>query len=566
MVPNRKPQHVLVFLLCTLLMLCGCTSSTVEDSGEGIPKPESPILSDDSLRAILLDSWVSDGQSGYFIDGAWDEASSPFSIYDTWWNIVELERRGGSLSSLQAGSVERWIVSAAAGQKRASELPPIAQISYAVKISEKIGIEIDPVRIEQGLRSLYRDGMYAASKDSEANWGSTSLAVEVLATVDLPVPPSVVDNIRMVIEQPVVDRKSAVSVLLPALEAAVALGPDMLSARIEEERLSQIDGVLGRHRDPAWLGAKAALSRIAKNLHGEIRPLSDEDCTEIINPAGFVQFEPGRPSDAQLNFYAASLGCKVKGASTPPHSPAGWPSPTAVATSIRATIAGLRLAEMLDLPLEGYQRLVSKTFDTEWLPAYQAQPREPSFTSSLAEMRLRLLLSIVGHGRQALIEAAVEGPPSSYNDDVSRLVLGLSKMHRSEEPGFPLAEPESDAEPSSIFGAAIEEIRFRAGLSEDSHTVALEAIERLRLPDGTYRMGLGAESAEASMTASALALWISGVKWDPETWATLGFCSPAGCRELSLDTKAEKKLSLTVLALYRSCQVPGCGGFFPLVI
>lgn len=567
---KRKWHQQVAPLLCLLLALVACTEASDADTRTDVPQIGGPSWDDETLKSLLNDSWVTDDQSGYFIDDAWSETGSPFSLYDTWWNLLQWKQQSRTGSPIQAASVERWIRPALAGQKNASGLPPIAQIAYAVRISREIGLGVDSFQVSRGLQSLYRDGLYATSKDSQANWGSTALAVESLTALNLPVPQSVIDRVRQTIAQhSTIDRDTATSVLLPALEAAVVLGPTAYNKDSARTKVYEVNKALGVNPDPTWLGASASLRRVAESLNVHLPPISATACLRLAGPDGTVRFQPSQPPDPQLTIYAIRLGCDVGRFSIPPHSRAGWPTADTPSKALRSTIAGLRLAATLNYSQDDYQEKIARTLRAVWVPMRVASTGKQSLTSSLMEMRVYALAAALG--KQGLVAEMKTGTALEPADDVARLVVTLSIYYRTSAKGsakgLELKRAQSEGSPVSIYSVATKELVAQLLKDEGLHRDALRMLQTLGFPNGTFRVGVeGGDSVEPSVTATALAAWISGTSVSAADWTAAGFCSARGCGETRMSLEQAASTSLTTLVLYRSCQASSCGGPFPLVI
>jgi hypothetical protein len=533
-----------------------------------------------ALRELLLDSWVSDGKHGYFVDDAWSSTRSPFSLYDTYWNLRLGELDPQRRVKLKKESVARWLEAAQRGQ--AGRLPAIAQIHYAAHIAMMVGADVDRMHVGDALETLREDGRYRTGGDSKPNWGSTDLAVDVLVSLGLPVPDAVTTAVRNGLEQvrPPLDAPRVVEDVAPLLSVASTLKAGVPTREALLKRINEAVVALGEDADNVWLAAQASLRQSALRLGGRLSPLTDSMCDRLHGPGRTIAMPGAAAPDPQLSLYARSAGC-VQTVLPPPeaHSRAGWPLPEAVGNAMQATTAGVRLSEIVDVRDLSVQERVRNTVFDIWLPNDATSPDLADLEKALQAARLRALGTSFSPDDQKRLDQALGDPPIvGAADDLSRM-LALANIFHVKDPSLRRAAAvrvsnasPSTATSSTIFAAVADELIARILGSDAMHARAVATTRSLHVTDGLYALGHVAESALTtasaigSMTASVLAAWITGSSIPILAWNSFGLCQSGRCAESAQDLAGIDASSIVIVALMRACVDHGCGERLPIIL
>ncbi|WP_285754020.1 hypothetical protein [Lentzea sp. NBRC 105346] len=287
------------FVAVLALVLAACSTA------KSAPSPQVSAAPD-----ILLDSWVSDGPRGYFVDGR-------FSLYDTmWWTQL------GTSSSLDAAAVARWLGPALTGSLPGTPLPPIAQIDYAVSVLTRVGAPVSARTVEYALNGLRRGSGYTSGASGTApDWGSTAIAVRLLVRLGLAVPAEVADAARTA-------TPSSWSQQVSLLQIASALRWPGVESAVQQAAAVSTDV------DVAWLSLRSALVDLGAP------PVTA--CGTLVRPDGTVGLPGQSTSDPQATYHAVHIGCPGARASVaPPHTRAGWPTPEALSAAPTASSFGI---------------------------------------------------------------------------------------------------------------------------------------------------------------------------------------------------------------------------------
>ncbi|MEV0127921.1 hypothetical protein AB0H83_05565 [Dactylosporangium sp. NPDC050688] len=521
------------------------------------------------VRALLADSWVSDGRRGYFVDGAWSAARSPFSLYDTYWR---LRLEPAAATTLDRDAVARWLPGALQGRQGTSPLPAMGQIGYAVRIAAAVGAPATGAG--PAIEALRSGGRYRTSGGSAPNWGSTALAVEALTTARLPVPDAVTETLRSALreEGPPWTAATAVEALVPQLQAAAVLSGAGLPPQLLARRVQQALDALGELPDVVWLGAQAQLRQDAARLGIATTAFPLHTCDRLLRPDGTVAVPGQAAADPQLTFYARAVGCaRAVVPPAPPRSRAGWPAADELARALPASLAGLRLAGLLGAPDPALpDRLRASLLDV-WLPALTG-PGQGGAGRALAASRLRVLAAQVAPGDRARVELAVAGWSPDLDDDLQRLLavtdaalLTGDGERRAVAARIPVSGQRS------MFSAAAEELASRLlGGDAPRHASAVATVAALRLDGGLHLVSAapgGTPPADAgSLTATVLAAWIGGTSLPVTWWAARGLCRAGHCGENTAEAAQGDGTALRILALIHACAQPACGPGVPLLL
>jgi hypothetical protein len=338
-------------------------AALVLDACAGAPTDPVTPPSTDTVRALLADSWVGDGNRGFFVD-----ASSPsaFSLYDTEWNLHLAERTGRGDAGLNAEAVARWLQPALAGEADA-DLPLIAQLDGAVRTLTRLGRRVDPVTVARTLAGLHRPGGYASGKTiSTPDWGSTAIAVHIESTLGLPVPADVISAASRAISAPTAGMPVARRIALVQISANVPIPSTQDIARAAEAALADTPP------DAAWLAAEFSLREATQRLHIPLPALGTARCRPLVNATGTVTLPGQRTADPQATFYADWLGCGGGKPMLPPHSRAGWPTRSAVEKAIGVSVDAFRIAR--DIGVDGdYAAPLTRQVREVWLPGLRGK-------------------------------------------------------------------------------------------------------------------------------------------------------------------------------------------------
>ncbi|MEV4138411.1 hypothetical protein AB0J72_40355 [Dactylosporangium sp. NPDC049742] len=561
----RNVARRLVAVVLAAALLSGCDAGGPPPGPASAPsrlsaalpeRPAAPAVAE--VRAQLADSWVTDGRRGYFVDDAWSDARSPFSLYDTYWQLRLARSDHPDAAVLDRAAVARWLPAALRGTHDGGSLPAMAQIGYAVDIAAMLGLPAGGAGgAIEGLRAGDR---YRAGPGSAPDWGSTALAVEALTTAGLPVPAAVTAAVRSGLTT-----GADAEALLPQLRAAAALAGAGLPRELLAARVGAAFAGLGEVPDEApdealdvaWLDAQARLRTAARRLGVAVPAFPVRACDGV----------PGGPApDPRLTFYARHLGCaRTVVPPAPPHSRAGWPAPDQIRVAQASSLAGLRLARTLGAPDPATaDRLRATLFDV-WLPAVAGTEGVAGAERTLLASRLRALAAMVAPAERARVDLALARVAPDRSDDLQRLLAladaallpagpdRRAAVLRVADAGW------SAPHTGSIFAAASDELASRLlGGDTALHLSAMATADSLRLSGGLYRVrGDGG----GSLTATVLAAWIGGTSLPPDSWVALGLCRSGRCGD---DADPPDGTSLRVLGLIWACAEPRCGEEVPL--
>jgi len=531
----------------------------------------------DRVRLLLLDSWVTDGRHGWFVDGAHSATTAPFSLYETSWR-ARLAALGERPTRLHPDAVREWTGRALDGRLATAQLPALAQVDAAVRLHEAVGVRQDPRRVNRTLERLRSGGGYRASGSTAADWGSTATAVGLQRLLGLPVP-------RQVSEETV----RALSVLDPAAVTAQNLAQvvalvetaGLLDARMPPAAARNLaravraaDGVLtaaAGQADAVWLVTKAALDRTAGGLGTSTAPVDPAVCARLVDARGEVRLPGGGAADPQAAYAAAELGCpRVRTAPEGVYGRAGWPDRQETADTIRVSTAamwtaraeGIGLGDRFAVPIRRWIR------DTGVPAVHRGDLREPEL--GVTRAGLRMLAAAVGGTAPGEVDAALpeQRAPTAAPDDL-RLLLTLAESSQDPAPSRRLLDRTrqvvdarrvaSPAAPSALRAAWLE-LAARQWQDDSLHRAAADEIGALRIAPGVYSVSTDGDRT-ASLTASSIGAWIgrTGTADDgagdrakdrlTADWTDAGLCGPRYCAESAAELRSLDHMPLGVLRL-----------------
>lgn len=518
-------------------------------------EPAGALVQDDArLRDLLADSWMSDGRRGFFIEDAWSPARSPFSLYDTHWNLRLAEFDPGRAAGLDPARVSPWLAAAQDGRLGGQPIAVMTQLNYAVGSSVRLGIKVATDPLATAVESLRAHDRYRSATNTAPDWGNTALALETLAAAKLFVPDPVISAVRDALNRsPVSTAAEAVDSGIPQLRAAAVVSGAGLSRRLLEDRVASTATILrGAQPDVVWLGAFADLRSAARSLGVPVPEFPVAACSRLARADGTVGLPGASQPDPQLTYYARSVGCS---STLPPsaHSRAGWPVPEAIDGALKSTVAGLWLATSLGVAPPATVNAVRTTLAEVW-----AAPGAPI---ALTGARLRTLEALLG-----IQPGAASSPPAGQGDDLGRLLAMVNTYYQPDSPArreTARGLPGRSAPTLSILDAAADELSSRILSSRELHDRAVATTKTLRNPNGSYSL---VPSPGGSMIATVLATWITRSSLSVDTWIQLGMCSADRCADTPHSLPAADNTSLEALALTRACQHPNCDNLIPLIL
>jgi hypothetical protein len=557
----------------------GCSSS----SSSPVPRPPFAI-STAQARSLLLDSWVSDGTRGFFVDGALSPSQPAFSLYDTRWELMLAGRSGRGTAGLSRSSVAGWIGGALDGRMGASGLPVIGQLDYAVAILSLVKAPVDRAEVATTLGRLLSDGRYRADTRVPApDWGSTAIAVGIETQLGLPVPAQVVARARAalaalsprsVTAASVIDTVSLLQIAA-ALDArhVVTVPAAHLAGLVSAAEAGLSPAPPGAGATAAWLAAQVSLRAAAARLHAPLPALKPSSCQGILDSSGAVRL-PGQPmADPQATLDAATLGCRgVRPPPIPAHSRAGWPSAQAVADSLAASTAAARAARTVGV-LDRYAASLRNQISTVWLPALRRSGPSQTATNEVDRTNLEVLSVVLGKpptgplARPAPLPAA--GSAAAGNDIA--ILVALTELAYSAPTAAELVAARSAvnrlvnrprAAPSIVHAAWLE-LAARVFSEPLLHRRAAAEAAQLQITPGVYAAGHPASTA--SLTASTIGTWIRGDPGDLlGRWSRAGLCNWARCAETHQALASLDYLPMKTLAAVLAAASGKVGELFPI--
>ncbi len=549
----------LVTLAVASLALAGCgpaVSSTV-DARAGSAGPVGDAVTGAAVVELLRDSWVSDGDRGYFLDAVRSRSGTPMSLYRTrWWLRLGSTGPGGTAgvggtTGVRPDSLRSWLAPALDGRLSGSGLPAVAQVDYAVAALSSVRATVDAARVARTVEALRRHGQYRGSAGADSpDWGSTAVAVRVLTELRLPVPAEVVDAAADRLRELAAGTttQAQLSEAVSLIEIAGHLGPGFAGRVPSVPGLAAgADQALAAMRpDAVWLSARSALRQAAAQLGGSLPPVDPASCAGLVGGTGGVRLPGQAVDDPQATYYAVQLGCRGARVPAPPaHSRAGWPEPDAGTEALGASVVGLRLARLLGIA-DAFAAPLDRQARSVWLPVARHEDRPVDLAN------LALLGAALGAGSRlgAQVAAALPVDPAARTD--AELLVRLVALrytpagpaHRSARTWIRAAADRgrSDSGDSDRSMVRAGWLVLAADLLGDPalRTRAMAEAAALRVAPGRYAGGRPADGAPlaASFTAS-----LTGVRLDAPApaddvrkgWTLAGFCAVDRCAETRSD-------------------------------
>ncbi len=582
---RQKPNAILLALLLLLLPTGNACSARNAESA-GAPKPHSAerpapeavgtgkaetarISTKADIAQLLSDSFViGPNDHRYFVDDAWSTARSPFSLYETYW---QLKWRNGELpEGMNRDRLRPWVRAAVSPGLGSSQLQKVAQVALAAGISTHVDGAASPEAVRASLEQL-RDGyLFSPDPGVKGSWGSTSAAVRALQDVRLPAPEGTRKEARVALTQlpQRLTPEEAVNTAIPLLEIYVATRDEVESAsdarRVWTAAEGSLNTIAAPNLDVAWLGAKYQLRQLASALGYRHFP-GLAFCDQLVKSGGFVT-APGRGgADIQGTFYARELGCRnVVKQLERPYTRAGWL--IGKANDPYETLGATRAAMAIEAVMNGGKRseaAVGSTMRDLWIPML----KDPSLSSTAR--------SVVAARLQEVSTAA--GLPLKWpsvdldagETDLFSLLVAISVGDRRLAT---LAEGvveklTRDPSSNSIEIAAALNLASRYAPNEAAKSRVMAIAELNRIATGIYSLepcdrNAGCRKPSASIAASAMGSWIDGLKQAPRRqWERSGLCRGFVCADNEQDG-----LSLAQMYIAVICDVPRCGDRTPFLI
>ncbi|NGM12604.1 hypothetical protein [Verrucosispora sioxanthis] len=532
----------------------------------------APIKTKEDVADLLSDSFViGPGSNHYFVDDAWSEARSPFSLYETYWQLRW--RDGRPPPGVDPVRIGTWVQVAARNGLGSSPLQQVAQISYAAGIAKYLNIRLDPQLTAAKLETMRDGDLYAPDPGAGGTWGSTAAAVRAMRDVGLPVPDATLRQAGAKLSglSTTLTPEEAVSTAIPLLEV-VGAGRSGNDSKEDELRvsaavLSILNAIEPSSIDISWLGARYQLDSVRSSLGQPRTSLRPETCAKLVTSTGTVTLPNRVDADTQGTFYARELGCRtVISQMDRPYTRAGWVLGSAVDPyeTLAATHAALALADLVAGDAAFANRL-GDSVEQLWTPMLK-DASLPSTAHPLASARLARVADIADVS--VTVESNTSSKPSDRYELVDVLVanaIGGEEQRRVDE--LALAQLQEGGGPESMDVAAM--LAIIGGHLHDKAAMARAAViaRQNRIVDTLYGIGPCEErqtcaSAEPSIPASAIGSWIERSHAAPRhRWEEKGMCDGFLCSD-----GAQDGASLGQIYLALACDKPACGGRFPLMI
>ncbi|MGW5869076.1 hypothetical protein ACWFRJ_43900 [Streptomyces sp. NPDC055239] len=575
--PHRfRKAAVRACCVALLVAVTGCGSggpSGVRDAGAGAPRVDA--------RQLLLDSWVSEGKRGYFVDGAQSTAGSPFSLYETTWRLRTAKLAGSRGVHVEPDRMRPWASAAEQGLLESSGLPAIAQIEFAVQAQLAAGGSPDRARVARSLEGLRSgDGYRTARSAKAADQGSTAVAVRVLARLKLPVPAQVRTRAAGLLASLTPagvtrDPGAAISVLQTA--GALRLTPPPRTAALAaaaHRALAQ------RGMDAVRLASEDALRTAAGQLGAPLPAFDPASCAAAVRPDGGVALPGGTAGDPQATYLALRLGCAGAKAPAPgAHSRMGWPGKEARETALGSSAAAMAVAGRTGYT-EPFAAGLARQVREVWLPA-ASRHKAPYDTAQLAvRVNLRQLARTLGAPLVRTVDAGLPAPTAASVPaaDEARLLLSALDLGASARGRDRLCAPSSalrtvksrsgkggSGKGGSAGGGSLTRaarLAAVAGACDDARLRqrAVRESGASRVGEGVYSSGKG-----ASFESSVAGVWITRPGTDVEAaWRRAGLCAGDRCAESGDRLKSADHTPLRTLAVLLAVRAGAYDGLFPI--
>ncbi|MGW6707975.1 hypothetical protein ACWGDE_24215 [Streptomyces sp. NPDC054956] len=582
--PHRSPRGAVrarcaAVLLAAVAAVSACSPQQGGAGGAGssaAPAAVPPVDTD----ALLLDSWVGDGERGWFVDGAQSATNSPFSLYETAWRLRLAEQAGTPGVRVEADRIAPWTAAAEEGRMSSSGLPAVAQVALAVDARLAVGGEVDRDRVERTLESLRSGGGYRTGPNaSAADPGSTAVALRALTRLALPVPAPVREANRGALAALTAGEAAANPNAAAALlqSAGLLRGSATVPAHTAELVTATHRALTGLAADPVRLASESALRGAADQLGVSLPAFDPATCAGLVRPDGGIALPGADRSDPQATSVALGLGCAGVRAPAPgAHSRAGWPAEQAAEGALGASSAAVALANgtgSLARFAPGLERQVREV----WLPA-AAGRKAPYDTAALVErVDLRLIGKALGGAAAGEVDRTLPAPSTDglKPEDDARLLLSAidlrgsaaaeslvcaaGSVYRTAAARTAAAASAPGTGHSVVRGAWL---RAAAQECEDPELARLAAAEAAaqRVGEGVYRAG-----KDASFEASVLGLWAERPTTDAVSgWTRAGLCSGDRCAETPQALTTADHTPLRTLAALRAARTGTFEGLFPV--
>ncbi|MGW6691301.1 hypothetical protein [Streptomyces sp. NPDC054961] len=580
--PHRSPRGAVRARCAAVLLAAVAAVSACSPQPDGAaagrsvaPAAVPPV----DTAALLLDSWVSDGGRGWFVDGAQSAANSPFSLYETSWRLRLAAQAGTPDVHVDPARLALWTGGAQEGRMASSGLPAVAQVGLSVDALLAAGGSADRERVGRTLESLrtgggYRTGPAATAADP----GSTAVAVRALTRLGLPVPAPVREANRAALAAltpgDAAQNPNATAALLQSaglLRGSAAVPPHTAGLVTATHRALTALGA-----DPVRLVSEATLRDAAGQLGVALPAFDPAACAGLVRPDGGIALPGATRSDPQATSAALGLGCPgVRAPAAGAHSRAGWPAEQAADGALGATAAAVALAARSGSTAEfapGIERQIREV----WLPA-AAGRKAPYDTAALVErVDLRLISRALGAAAARAVDEALPAPSVTglKPEDDARLLLTAVDLSGSPEAEALVCQAGSvyrtaaraaaartapDAGHSVVRAAWLRAAADRCGDPELARQAAAEASAQ-RVADGVYRAG-----KDASFEASVLGVWAERPSADAAAgWTRAGLCSGDRCAETPQALTTSDHTPLRTLATLRAARTGDYATLFPL--
>ncbi|MEV4845849.1 hypothetical protein AB0K20_21880 [Micromonospora matsumotoense] len=578
---KSRPQ-VLIIVALFMLSITACSDGNpaarppINDQAPTGHTPASTgsLKSPSDIKNLLLDSFViGPGKNSYFVEDAWSTKRSPFSVYETYW---QLSWRDGALpNGIEADRIMPWIRVTAAAEVSGSSLQRVAQVSFATGIARYLKQPVDAKVVGAKLEELREGYLFAPDPGVGGTWGSTAAAVRAMHDVGLPLPGDTMEQARRAIKKipDHVTPQEAISTVIPLLEIS-RMGQNAGNSTEDERTVSitalkSLNAIPPAAVDISWLGARYQLEEIRSSLAEPSSPVAPALCDHLVSASGFVSLPDRAEADTQGTFYARQLGCGTVVAELDrPYTRAGWLSGAAVDPyeTLGATHAALEIAGLV-----GYQSAFVNRLDGSlrklWLPLIDDSSL-PVISQSVALARIVYVSDLANVSLP--IKRRSSDPFASSKPELIDILVAMTAdaAEQRRVARAVLSNRVKITSKESIDVAA--ELTLAGLILEDDAAIAkaIEIAKRLRIADGVYAadpcdgIETSCASVAPSIGASAIGSWIERVNSIPRnSWEARGLCHGYIC-----SVPNEDGISLTQVHLAVVCNQPACGRKFPWVL
>jgi hypothetical protein len=557
-------RGMLALVTAVAMTACGASRDprpAVEHSGP--PSRETMV-------ATLADAWVSDGQRGYFVDGAPRWHSGAMSLYRTRWNL----RLAGASAldvRLDSARVAEWLDPAFDEATSPTGLPELTVLEYAVDVANLVGAPLDRARVLAAVERLRLGSGYRPGAGAMPNWGSNATAVRIHRWLGERPPGPVTAAARKALHSTDPQRLTpdlVVNDVVPQLEIVASDPPDEPDIDLTRRYVKEASQILAAAPiDAVWLSAEVALYDAAKSVGVSLPATRPAACDRLLGTDGKVRFGGATRPDPQATHLAQRFGCpNVDARPDPEHGRIGWPDERVQAQSLGGTVAAMRIAQHLGVENQ-YLPQVMATVRDRWLPQHNSSPQpNPADVG-----RLRELMSYDTAHTAALsvADASIHQPSVASGNAVSVAILMWAlaadppSPQRTAAVHNTIASLTPDRGPSMIAAASLE-LAARLLADTTMHSRAERMARQLRIAAGIYRLAdNGNRSDVGSLVASAIGIWIEAVPRPQQAWVDAGFCNSHGCAESAVDLAAGST-SLRSLAAFHTCVHTVCVNRLPI--